>query len=137
MTAKICIAIALFVSLSPALAGAPQVAPLADTAKTVTGQTIVSPEHPIVKAVMVTFLPGDKTVVHKHPFPHYGYMLEGVLTIVNTETGKSFELKAGEFLVEMLNTAHYGENRGSVPVRLLVVDTVPEGLASNTVPVLP
>ena len=121
----------------PAWAGAPTVTPLASTDKTITGQTITSPERPTVKAVMVTFMPGDKTVVHKHPFPHYGYMLEGVLTIVNTETGKSFDLKAGEFLVEMLNTAHYGENRGSVPVRLLVVDSVPEGTPSNSVPVLP
>jgi len=120
-----------------AWAGPPTVVPLASTDKTVTGQTIVSPEHPTVKAVMVTFMPGDKTVVHTHPFPHYGYMLEGVLTIVNTETGKVFDLKPGEFLVEMLNTAHYGENRGTVPVRLLVVDSVPEGTVSNSVPVLP
>ena len=130
------LALAAF-SFSAAQAGAPTVVPLANTDKTIIGQTIVSPEHPTVQAVMITFQPGDKTGVHKHPFPHYGYMLEGVLTIVNTETGKVFDLKAGEFLVEMLNTAHYGENRGSVPVRLLVVDTVPEGLASNTVPVLP
>jgi quercetin dioxygenase-like cupin family protein len=122
---------------SPAWAGAPTVVPLASTDKTIIGQTIVSPEHPTVQAVMITFQPGDKTGVHKHPFPHYGYMLEGVLTIVNTESGKVFDLKAGEFLVEMLNTAHYGENRGSVPVRILIVDSVPEGTASNSVPVLP
>jgi quercetin dioxygenase-like cupin family protein len=67
-----------------AFAGAPTAMPLASTDKTVTGQQIVSPEHPTVISSVATFLPGDKTVVHKHPYPHYGYMLEGTLTIVNT-----------------------------------------------------
>ncbi len=120
----------------PCLA-APVATPLMTTDKTVTGQPIVSPEHPTVISSIVTFAPGEKTVVHKHPYPHYGYMLEGTLTIVNTETGKSFDLKQGEFLVEMMNTLHYGENRGSVPVRILIVDTVPEGVKNNTVPQQP
>jgi quercetin dioxygenase-like cupin family protein len=71
--------------------------------------------------------------VHRHPFPHYGYVLEGTLTIVNTETGKSFDVKTGEFLVEMVNTAHYGENRGKTPVKILIVDQVPEGVKTNSV----
>jgi quercetin dioxygenase-like cupin family protein len=118
---------------APALAGAPTSTPLAATDKTAIGQPIVSPEHPTALASIVVFQPGDKTVVHKHLYPHYGYMLEGVLTITNTETGKSFELKQGEFLVEMLDTYHTGENRGSVPVRLLVIDTVPQGATANSV----
>ena len=61
--------------------------------------------------IPVTFQPGDKTAKHKHLWPHYGYMLEGVLTITNSETGQSFDVKPGEFLVEMQNTAHVGENR--------------------------
>lgn len=122
---------------APALAGAPVATPLANTDKTVTGQQIVAPEHPTVISSVVTFLPGEKTVVHKHPWPHYGYMLEGTLTITNTETGKSFDLKPGAFLVEMQNTAHYGENRGTVPVKILIVDTVPQGVTNNTVPLQP
>ena len=120
----------------PAFA-APVVTPLANTDKTVTGQPIIAPEHPAVIATVLTFQPGDKTAIHKHPWPHYGYMLEGVLTITNTETGKSYEVKAGEFLVEMQNTAHFGENRGTVPVKILIVDTVPAGVTSNSVVVAP
>lgn len=120
-----------------AFAGTPTAAPITNSDKTVIGQTITSPEHPFVKTTMVTFLPGDKTGIHKHPYPHYGYMLEGVLTVVNTETGKSFDLKAGEFLVEMANTAHYGENRGSVPVKLLVIDSLPAADTNNSIPVAP
>ena len=129
---RMLLALALFAV--PAFA-APVVTPLANTDKTVIGQPIIAPEHPTVIATVITFQPGDKTAKHKHPWPHYGYMLEGVLTITNTETGQSFEVKAGEFLVEMLNTAHVGENRGTVPVKILIVDTVPAGLTSNSVAV--
>ncbi len=118
----------------PALA-APSVVPLANTDKTVIGQTITAPDHPTVISTLITFQPGDKTAVHKHPWPHYGYMLEGVLTVTNTETGKSFDVKPGEFLVEMQNTAHFGENRGTVPAKMLIVDTVPAGVTSNSVAV--
>jgi quercetin dioxygenase-like cupin family protein len=116
----------------PGLA-APVVTPLANTDRTITGQPIVAPDHPTVIATMLTFAPGERTAIHKHLWPHYGYMLEGVLTVTNTETGQSVDLHAGEFLVEMQNTAHYGENRGSVAVKILIVDTVPAGTTSNSV----
>lgn len=124
--------IALVLSTMP-MAAAPVVTPLALTDKTVTGQAIIAPEHPTVIATVIVFQPGEKTGVHKHPWPHYGYMLEGVLTVTNTETGKSYAVKAGEFLVEMQNTPHYGENKGSEPVKILIVDTVPQGLTGNSV----
>lgn len=127
-------ALGLLLFTMPALA-APSVVPLANTDKTVIGQTLVAPDHPTVISTLITFLPGDKTAVHKHPWPHYGYMLEGVLTVTNTETGKSFDVKPGEFLVEMQNTAHFGENRGTVPAKMLIVDTVPAGMTSNSVAV--
>jgi quercetin dioxygenase-like cupin family protein len=119
---------------APALAGTPATTPLAATDKTVIGQPLVSPSHPKVIATIVSFQPGDKTAVHKHHYPHYGYMLEGMLTITNTETGRSFELKPGDFLVEMMDAWHYGENRGAVVARMLVVDSVPEGVQANSVP---
>jgi quercetin dioxygenase-like cupin family protein len=114
---------------------APSAMPLTNTDKTVIGQTITAPEHPTVISTIVTFQPGDKTAVHKHPWPHYGYMLEGVLTITNTETGQQFVLQPGMFLIEMQNTAHFGENHGSVPVKMLIVDTVPARVTSNSIPV--
>jgi quercetin dioxygenase-like cupin family protein len=128
--------LALILCAVPAFAALDS-APLAHTDKTVTGQPIVAPEHPTVIATMVTFQPGDKTSPHKHPWPHYGYVLEGVLTITNAETGQSFDLKAGQFLVEMQNTTHVGENKGTVPVKILIVDSVPEGVTNNTIPVQP
>jgi quercetin dioxygenase-like cupin family protein len=127
------LAFALFLFAAPALAGTPVTTHILTTDKTVIGQPNDVPPHPTVIATMITFQPGDKTAVHRHPFPHYGYVLEGTLTIVNTETGKSFDVKTGEFLVEMVNTAHYGENRGKTPVKILIVDQVPEGVKTNSV----
>jgi quercetin dioxygenase-like cupin family protein len=126
------ILLGLLIAAAPAFA-APTVTSVATTDKTITGQTITAPDHPTVITTIITFQPGDKTVVHKHPWPHYGYMLEGVLTITNTETGQRFDLKPGTFLVEMQNTAHFGENRGAGPVKILIVDTVPAGVTNNSV----
>ena len=129
---RIFLALALYAA--PSLAAAPTVAPLATTDQTVIGQPIEVPQHPTVIATVITFQPGDKTAVHKHLYPHYGYMLEGTLTIVNTATGKTFALKAGDFLVEMIDTYHFGENRGTTPVRMLVIDQVPPGVDKNSMP---
>jgi len=125
--------LALCLVAAPALAAAPVSTPVAKTDKTVIGQPVEVPQHPTVIVTIVTFQPGDKTAVHKHPFAHYGYMLEGELTITNTETRKSFVLKRGDFLVEMVDAFHYGENKGTVPVRMLVVDQVPAGVNANSV----
>jgi len=34
----------------------------------------------------------------------------------------------------MQDTWHYGENRGAVPVKLFVIDEVPQGTKTNIVP---
>jgi quercetin dioxygenase-like cupin family protein len=107
------------------------VQPIARTNTTVTGQPIVVPEKPDVLVSIATFPPGSRLPEHQHPGPHYVYVLEGVLTVVNTETGKTFEVKAGDFVVEMVDTWHYGVNNGSVPVKLLVIDQLPPGAKNN------
>jgi len=63
--------------------------------------------------------------------------MEGTLSVTNTETGKSFDVHAGDFVAEMMNTWHYGINNGSVPVKLFVIDEVPHGTPSNLVPKTP
>jgi quercetin dioxygenase-like cupin family protein len=115
--------------------GAPQISgqPLANTNKTNEGQIITAPEHPNVVASITTFPPGAETPVHKHPYPHYVYVMQGTLTVTNLETGKKFEAKEGEFVVEMMNVWHKGKNEGATPVKLLVIDQLPTGVASNMV----
>jgi quercetin dioxygenase-like cupin family protein len=110
------------------------VQPVARVNTTVTGQPIVVPEKPDVLVSIATFPPGARLPEHQHPHPHYVYVLEGVLTVVNTQTNTTFDVKAGDFVVEMQDTWHYGINNGSVPVKLLVIDQVPAGAKNNLVP---
>jgi len=117
-------------------ADAPRIAvtPVARTHLTVTGQPIVVPADPDVVVSIATFPPGARLPEHKHLYPHLVYVLDGELTVTNGETGKTFAVKKGDFTAEMQNTWHYGVNNGSEPVRLLVIDEVPQGTASNIVP---
>ena len=114
-----------------------QVTPVARTNTTVTGQPIVVPDHPDVVVSIATFPPGARVAEHQHLFPHLVYVLEGVLTVVNTDANKTFEVKAGDFVAEMQNTWHYGVNNGTVPVKLLVIDQVPAGTPNNIKPKAP
>jgi quercetin dioxygenase-like cupin family protein len=114
-----------------------QVTPVTRTNTTVTGQPIVVPDHPDVIVSIATFPPGARLAEHQHPHPHFVYVLEGVLTVVNTTTGKTFEAKVGDFVVEMQDTWHYGINSGTVPVKLLAIDQVPAGAPNNLVPKTP
>jgi quercetin dioxygenase-like cupin family protein len=111
-----------------------QVTPVTRTNTTVTGQPIVVPERPDVVVSLATFPPGARIAEHQHPYPHYVYVLEGVLTVVNTDANKMFEAKAGDFVAEMQDTWHYGINKGAVPVKLLVIDQVPAGTPNNSRP---
>lgn len=106
---------------------------IASTKTTITGQPIVVPPNPEVRVNTVAFAPGARLPVHKHLYPHYVYVLEGTLSVTNVETGKSFDVKQGTFFAEMIDTWHFGANNGSVPLKLLVIDQVPEGTKTNTV----
>jgi quercetin dioxygenase-like cupin family protein len=111
--------------------------PVASVDTTIIGQKITIPKDPTVVVSTILFSPGARTPVHKHLYPHYAYVLEGTLTITNVQTGKTFDVTAGQFLAEMQDTWHYGENKGTVPVRLLIVDHVPRGIKANSVPMDP
>ena len=114
-----------------------QVTPVTRTNSTVTGQPIVVPDRPDVIVSIATFPPGARIAEHQHPHPHYVYVLEGTLTVVNTDANKTFEAKAGDFVAEMQDTWHYGINKGAVPVKLLVIDQVSAGTPNNSRPRAP
>ena len=74
--------------------------------------------------------PGARLPQHKHPFQRYAYVLQGDLKV--EQVGRSSRIyRAGEMVVESVGFWHYGENVGSVPVRLLVIDQVPKGRATT------
>lgn len=125
--------LAFTVAAGAAGAPAPVTTPVLTTTTTITGQPIVVPANPEVRVNTVTFAPGARLPVHKHLYPHYVYVLDGTLHVTNVETGKSFDVKQGTFFAEMTGTWHYGENTTSTPIRLLVIDQVPQGTKTNTV----
>ena len=107
--------------------------PIVQTRTTNTGQPIEVPAHPTVIVSQTTIAPGARIRTHKHPYPHYVYVVEGTLTVVDEASGKTFEIKPGGFFAEMVDTWHHGENRGATTVRLVAVDQVPEGVTRNMV----
>ena len=130
------IPLGMVLALSVAHADVPKVVvtPVARTNTTIIGQPIIVPDHPDVIVSLATFPPGARIAEHQHPHPHFVYVLEGVLTVVNTDANKTFEVKAGDFVAEMQDTWHYGINNGTVPVKLLVIDQVPAGAPNNMKP---
>jgi len=61
-----------------------------------------------------------------HPVPVLVYIMEGELT-VEADGQPARTYKAGQAAVEVVNTWHNGLNRGSVPVKFLVVYAGEEG----------
>lgn len=74
---------------------------------------------PEVTILKITIPPGARLPMHKHPVINAAYVLSGSLT-VRTEAGDVRELQAGESLVEVVNTWHFGANEGTEPAVLVV-----------------
>lgn len=100
---------------------------------TADGRAIAYPvtTQPEVTVLTVELPPGAATGWHKHQVPVYAYLLAGTLN-VELENGKTFSYQAGDAVVEVVGVYHNGINRGSEPVRLVVVYTGVQGVP-NTV----
>jgi len=57
--------------------------------------------------------------LHQHPVINAGVLLKGELTVV-TKDKKTLHLKAGDPIVEVVNTWHYGINEGNEPAEIIV-----------------
>jgi quercetin dioxygenase-like cupin family protein len=106
---------------------------LFSTTTTAAGQPITLPKDNVEVLVWMYVIPvGARLPVHKHPSARYAYVLAGSLRVADADNTRSWDYKAGDFIVEMIDAWHYGTNTGSEPVRLLVIDQVEAG-KSNTV----
>jgi len=74
---------------------------------------------PEITILKIKIPPGSLLPLHKHPVINAGVLLSGKLTVV-TEDGKKLHLKAGEAIVEVVNTWHYGRKDGSEPAKIIV-----------------
>lgn len=134
-----CMAIGLVLSAPPLHAdsapapGKAVVRPVLSATETSTGQPIVLPQkNPQVIASTYEIPPGTTLPKHKHPFPRYGYVLTGTITVTNFDTGKIEHFKAGDFILEAVGQWHQGTATGAETVKLLVIDMVEKG-ESNTI----
>lgn len=74
---------------------------------------------PKVTILKITIPPKTKLKNHKHPEINAGVLLKGNLTVIS-EHNDTLKLKAGDPIVEIVNTWHYGENTGTEPAEIIV-----------------
>jgi quercetin dioxygenase-like cupin family protein len=136
--ALVCVTMLVLASLTDGLlAGEPipgqhasgiKVTQLMSTSSTVLGAPIEYPQtsKPKVTALKVEMAPGQQTGWHMHPYPAYGYILSGELT-VQVQGGNRLHYGAGDAVVEVVGTPHNGINAGDKPVRFVVFFTGKKG----------
>ncbi len=108
--------------------------PLLSTGSTILGEPIHYPSGQAqVTAAIVTMAPGARTIEHKHGVPMFAYILEGEITVDYGDKGKR-TYRAGDALMEAMDVAHFGENTGTTPMRLIAVYMGAKG-ASDVIPV--
>jgi quercetin dioxygenase-like cupin family protein len=74
---------------------------------------------PEISILRIKIAPGSQLPLHKHLIINAGVLLKGELTVV-TEEGKTLHMKAGDPIVEVVNTWHYGKNEGEAPAEIIV-----------------
>jgi len=99
----------------------PVVQKLVKTTQSWDGETLPAyPQgQPEITILRITIPPGTRLDTHRHPVINAGVLISGELTVVTAE-GKTLHLKAGDPIVEVVNTLHYGINQGKVPAEIVV-----------------
>lgn len=75
--------------------------------------------QPEVTILRITIPAGARLPLHHHPVINAGVLLEGELTVVR-DTGEEHELAAGEAIIELVDTPHYGRNDGDRDAEIIV-----------------
>lgn len=83
-------------------------------------------EAPLITMLKITVPPHSELDWHNHPCINAGYLISGEL-IVTSETGQTLTLHAGDGLIEMVDTWHYGRNDRDEPAEIVVVYVGIEG----------
>ena len=75
--------------------------------------------QPEITILRIVIPAGARLHGHYHPVINAGVLLSGELTVV-ASGGDTLHLKAGDPIVELVNTPHYGMNPGKVPAEIIV-----------------
>jgi quercetin dioxygenase-like cupin family protein len=75
--------------------------------------------QPEITILRISIPAGARLETHSHPVINAGVLMSGQLTVKTTD-GQVLRLKAGDPIVEVVNTFHYGTNDGTVPAEIIV-----------------
>jgi len=75
--------------------------------------------QPKITILKIVIPPHQKLDLHKHLVINAGVLLKGVLTVID-DKNNVLELKAGDSIIELVNSYHYGENKGDEPAEIIV-----------------
>ena len=75
--------------------------------------------QPEITILRISIPAGARLETHSHPVINAGVLMSGQLTVKTTD-GQVLRLKAGDPIVEVVNTFHYGINDGTVPAEIIV-----------------
>ena len=94
---------------------------LAKTSSSWNGATLpaYATGQPEVTILKIVIPPKIRLPLHQHPIINAGVLLKGELTVI-TENNKTLHLQAGDPIVEVVNTWHYGVNEGNEPAEIIV-----------------
>ncbi len=97
------------------------VAVLAKTANSWNGDALPNyPKgQPEVTILKISIPPKTRLPLHQHPVINAGVLIKGELTVM-TEDGKILHLQAGDPIVEVTDTWHFGENTGNETAEIIV-----------------
>ncbi|MEI6647046.1 MAG: cupin domain-containing protein [bacterium] len=76
-------------------------------------------QQPNITILRIKIPPGVRLHTHKHPIINAGVLLSGQLTVV-TAKGATLHLVAGDPIIEVVNTLHYGINEGKTTAEIMV-----------------
>ncbi|ACJ31230.1 Conserved protein, contains double-stranded beta-helix domain [Shewanella piezotolerans WP3] len=82
--------------------------------------------QPEVTIKEIVIAPGEQLPWHQHPVINAGILLSGEL-VVQTRDGKKLHLKAGDTLIELVNTSHTGQNISAEPAKIVVFYLAEQG----------
>ena len=94
---------------------------LAKTCKSWDNDTLpnYSTGQPEVTILKIEIPPKFELPLHNHPIINAGVLLEGELTVI-TDKNDTLHLKAGDPIVEVVGTKHFGINEGLKPAVIIV-----------------
>jgi quercetin dioxygenase-like cupin family protein len=124
MKKLLCVLCLAVLSADPAWARDMQTVTVEELAKTSSSWNgAMLPEYaqgqPEVTILKITLPPKSQLTMHKHPVINAGVLLKGELTVLTGE-GKTLHMKAGDPIVEVVDTWHYGKNEGNEAAEIIV-----------------